>query len=256
MMNNECSIRKYMSGRKCVWVWQGRIFQPVSVCVCWSGGHTVCPPETDWISSDENRATCPHHNWIKEVIDANQTSINVIDAKQLTVNRGVFKSCLAGRQTDRERDETVFNTVWHFTVSAEQKGIHPPPHTLTHLREWVWLKVQTEFKTCHSTKGLSSEVTSAPQRLAGFCFCFCGGFMFECLCIIERCFRYVCLHWLESWAVKWEHRNLHACRCMHVSHLGESLFAYFLWLWLLNVVMIVCFSVAGVFSLHANYCSF
>lgn len=99
------------------------------VCVCWSGGHTACPPETDRIRSNENRATCPHHNWIKEAIDTNWTSMQNqcwINAKQLTAAPcDVFKARLAVRQTDWEREETVFNTIWHFTVSAEQKGISP-----------------------------------------------------------------------------------------------------------------------------------
>lgn len=54
-----------------------------------------------------------------------------INAKQLTPSPGdVFKACLAVRQTGRERGETVFNTVWHFAMSREQKGI--PPRTLTY----------------------------------------------------------------------------------------------------------------------------
>ncbi len=80
----------------------------VCVFVCWSGGHTVCPPETDWIRSNENRATCPHRNWIKEAIDANQTSmLNQlwINAKQLaSAPHDVFKpALLEDKQTGSER---------------------------------------------------------------------------------------------------------------------------------------------------------
>ena len=185
MMNNECSVRKCVSGRKRARVWLREIF-PLCVCVCmcvfvravcWTGGHPLCPPETGWIRSDENRAACPHRNWIKEAIGANRTSIlnqKWINAKQLTPAPGdVFKACPAIRQTSGER-EGLSPILPDILLWAQNKREFPTPHSL---RERVWLRVQTEFKTCHSTKvyPLKSQVLlrvgllSASVSVGGLC---------------------------------------------------------------------------------------
>lgn len=156
---------------------------------------------------------------------------------------------LEDKQTESEmRLFSIPSDILLWVQNKRESPAHTHTHTHSHsLREWVWLKVQTEFKTCHSTKGLSSEVTSAPQRLTAFCFRFCGGVYVRVPLHNWKVFS-LCVSALireERRAVKWQRGNLHACRCMCVSHLGESLFAYFLWLWLFNVVLMVCFSLAG-----------
>lgn len=74
--------------------------------------------------------------------------------------------CLSCVKSNRWKDRRdCFQYCLTFLCEYRMKGSPPPPpFTLTQLlQEWVWLKVQTEFKTC-----LSSEVTLL-----------CGGWQFS-----------------------------------------------------------------------------
>lgn len=174
----------------------------LSMCVC------VLPPETDWIRSKENRAACARHNWIKEAIDANQTSIPNqwrINAKQLAAApHDVFKPRLAVRQTGSER--------LTFHCQRQTKGNFPP-----HLqREWAWLKVQTEFGTCHSMKVCLLKAQVPLRGRLSPASVSVEGFMFQCLCIIGRCFCNVCVHWLGRRASQRnESTHIFTCTRMH-----------------------------------------
>lgn len=157
MMNNKCSVRKCASRRKCVCVCDRGLF-------CVLRGHTACPPETDYIRSNGNRAACPHHNRINAPTDTNQTSMHNwwrIDAKQLTAaSHDVFEPHFGARQTDREPEGTRFNTVWHVSWERRTKNGEFPR---------IWLKVQPEFQTRLHAKVSPSEVASAPEGLAVCC---------------------------------------------------------------------------------------
>lgn len=88
-------------------------FCSLRVCVCVEVGATQCALQRQTELAQMKTGQHVHTTTeLKRQTTLTELQSMWIDAKQLTVAaHGVFKSCLAGRQTDRERDETVFNTV-------------------------------------------------------------------------------------------------------------------------------------------------
>lgn len=152
---------------------------------------------------------------------------------------------LLDKQTGR-REETVFNTVWHLTMTAEQKGISP--HVRCEKR--VWLKVQTEFKTCHSTKVclLKSQVllwgclVSASVLGGGYVRVPLHNWKVFSLCVSA-------LIREQNRTTEREHGHLHACGCVYVCHTCEKHYSTICILCMVVVMLYViimgCFSIVG-----------